>query len=293
MKVERQSPCKINLLLNVVRKREDGFHELETLMHPVALFDDLEFMATAAGIQIDCNHPDLHSDESNLIFRAARSFLELAEIDSGVYIRHEKRIPLAGGLAGGSANAAHTLRGLNELFDHPLADGQLHEIAASHGSDINFFLQDSPALATGRGEAIESCAPLPALAGKGLLLINPGFGIPTPWTFRRLAGHPDAITGDADRGQGLIRHLRQPDLRSAPNLLFNSLEAPVFPKYPLLRLYRDFLTDKGAIVAMMSGSGSTTYAITDSPVSATELSERFVAHFGPGCWIHALPLATG
>ena len=181
MKVARQSPCKINLLLNILSKREDGFHELETVMHPVALFDELEFSETAAGIVIDCNHPGLKSDASNLIYRAAESFLQTAEIESGVHIRHEKRLPIAAGLAGGSANAATTLRGLNELFGRPLTAGQLDAIAASHGSDINFFLQDGPALATGRGERIEPLAAFPALAGRGLFLMNPGFGIPTPW----------------------------------------------------------------------------------------------------------------
>ena len=291
MKVVRQSPCKINLLLNVIRKREDGFHELETVMHPVALYDDLEFTETPGGILINCDHPELKPDESNLIYRAAKSFIEEAKVATGVFIRHEKRIPMGGGLAGGSSNAAHTLLGLNELFGNPLTHEQLHTIAASHGSDINFFLQDEPALCTGRGENISPTGPLPALAGRGLIIINPGFGISTPWTFKALAGFPDAITGDTDRGHALIEHLQKPALAPDPRLLFNALEAPVMPKYPLLKLYQDFLRANGAILAMMSGSGSTTYAITESKAAADEILNRFRLRFGTHVWSHTLPLA--
>lgn len=290
MKVVRQSPCKINLLLNILRKREDGFHELETVMHPVALFDELEFAETAGGVVVESNHPELKSDSSNLIFRAAESFLETARIDSGVYVRHEKRLPIAAGLAGGSANAATTLRGLNELFGQPLTAEQLHEIASRHGSDINFFLQDAPALATGRGEQIEPLAPLPALAGKGLFLANPGFGIPTPWAFRQLAEHPEAITGDDTRGRALIAALQSSDLSVAAPRFFNSLEAPVLPKYPLLAIYQDFCRQHGGEISMMSGSGATVFAITESVAAATDLLVRFQAKFGDSPWCRALAL---
>jgi len=291
MKVFRQSPCKINLLLNILRKRDDGFHELETVMHPVALHDELEFEETAGGIVIEGNHPELRSDSSNLIYRAAESFLEAAQIRSGVFIRHEKRLPIAAGLGGGSANAAITLRGLNELFGQPLTADQLHEIAARHGSDINFFLQDGPALATGRGECIEPLAPFPALKGAGLVLVNPGFGIPTPWAFRRLAEYPQAITSDPTRGRALVAALQSPDLSAAVPAFFNSLEAPVLPKYPLLAVFQDFCRENGAVVSLMSGSGATTFALTGSPAAATELEARIRARFGEALWCRSLPLS--
>ncbi|MBL6763594.1 MAG: 4-(cytidine 5'-diphospho)-2-C-methyl-D-erythritol kinase [Verrucomicrobiae bacterium] len=291
MKVALQSPCKINLLLNILRKREDGFHEMETVMQPVALFDELEFSETAAGIVIDGSHPELKSDAGNLIYRAAESFLDAAKIESGVHIRHEKRLPIAAGLAGGSANAATTLRGLNELFGRPLTHDQLHEIAARHGSDINFFLQDGPALATGRGEKIEPLKPFPALSGKGLLLMKPGFGVPTPWAFRKLAEFPEAITDDPTKGRALIAALNGPDLAAAAPHFFNSLEAPVLPKYPILRLYLEFCRTQGAVVAMMSGSGSTTFAIAESPDAAADLEARFRSKFGESPWCRSLPLS--
>src|SRR4051812_11079009 len=147
MTIEKESPCKVNLLLNILGKRPDGFHELETLMHPVNVFDELTFARSARGIQFTCSDPSLPTNAGNLVYRAAAAFLPRAGIKDGVRIHLTKRIPLAAGLGGGSGNAAVTLLGLNELFDHPLPPETLYEIAASLGSDIPFFLQTKPALA--------------------------------------------------------------------------------------------------------------------------------------------------
>jgi 4-diphosphocytidyl-2-C-methyl-D-erythritol kinase len=117
----KQSPCKINLLLNILGRRPDGFHDLETVMQPVALCDELTFERTAAGIHLTCSEPSLPTDSSNLVCRAAGEFFEAAAIASGVSIHLEKRIPMAAGLGGGSGNAATTLLALNEMFDSPLA----------------------------------------------------------------------------------------------------------------------------------------------------------------------------
>src|SRR5262245_37995767 len=148
--LEKQSPCKVNLLLNILGRRPDGFHELETVIHPVAVFDTLSLTREGNGIHLTCRDPNLPTDSRNLVYRAAATFLEEAKIKDGVRLDLEKRIPLAAGLGGGSGNAATTLLGLNELFGQPLAHSKLHEIAAGLGSDIPFFLQSKPALATGR-----------------------------------------------------------------------------------------------------------------------------------------------
>src|SRR5438105_1630674 len=155
MTLEKQSPCKVNLLLNILGKRPDGFHELETVMHPVDVFDRLTFARGSQGVQLTCSEPSLPTDSRNLVHRAATSFLQAAKINDGVRLHLEKRIPLAAGLGGGSGNAATTLLGLNELFGGPLGPEQLQILAASLGSDIPFFLQGKPALATGRGENIQ------------------------------------------------------------------------------------------------------------------------------------------
>src|SRR2546428_1163202 len=156
MKLEKQSLCKINLLLNVLGKRADGFHELETVIHPVNLYDTLTFSSAKSGISLTCNKPELPLDAANLVHRAASAFLSAAQIPEGVAIHLEKRIPLAAGLGGGSSNAATTLLGLNELFGNPLTSNRLFELAASLGSDVPFFLQPKPAPAIRPGEKIES-----------------------------------------------------------------------------------------------------------------------------------------
>src|SRR5437867_6760942 len=195
MALTRKSPCKINLLLNVLGRRQDGFHELETVIQPVPLFDELEFQRRGQGIQLTCSEPSLPADSSNLVHRAAVAFLHAAGIAEGVSIHLRKRIPLAAGLGGGSGNAANTLLGLNELFGHPLPAHQMGQIAATLGSDVPFFLQDRPAFAAGRGERIAPLDPLPALRGAFALLVHPGFGISTAWAYQSLAKYPDALNG--------------------------------------------------------------------------------------------------
>src|SRR5262249_6589916 len=160
--------------LNILGRRPDGFHELETIIHPVKVYDRLSFSRLGEAIQLTCSNSLLPTDSRNLVYRAAAMFLERAAIKDGVRIHLEKNIPLSAGLGGGSGNAATTLLGLNELFGGPLASAQVQEIAASLGSDVPFFLQTKPALATSRGEKVEALNSLPALSQAWLLLIHPG-----------------------------------------------------------------------------------------------------------------------
>ncbi|MGA2855044.1 MAG: 4-(cytidine 5'-diphospho)-2-C-methyl-D-erythritol kinase, partial [Verrucomicrobiota bacterium] len=284
MKLEKKSPCKVNLLLNILGKRADGFHELETVMQPVSLFDEIHFERGGNGIQLACNDPALPVDSKNLVHRAAAIFLSAAKISGGVKIRLEKKIPLAAGLGGGSGNAATTMLALNELFDQPLSAAKLRGLAAKIGSDIPFFLQDKPALATGRGEKIQPLEPFPALRGRAFLLIHPGFGISTPWAYQMLAHFPDALNGRPGRAQKLISKLQTGDLPAASAEFYNSLEAPALDKFPVLALYQEFLRENGALAELMSGSGSTTFAIVESVPSGESLAEKFKSKFGDNCW---------
>ncbi len=290
MALTRQSPCKINLLLNVLGRRQDGFHELETLLQPVPLFDELEFQRGGPGIRLTCSEPALPADSSNLVHRAADAFLLAARLGEGVSIHLRKRIPLAAGLGGGSGNAAHTLLGLNELFGHPLPAEQLGQIAATLGSDVPFFLQDRPALAAGRGERISPLDPFPALRGVFALLVHPGFGISTAWAYRTLAEYPGALCGGPGRAQRLIALLQSSAPHLAANEFYNSLEAPALTKYPLLALIQEFLKNHGAIAALMSGSGSTTFALLQGQAAAEQLREKFKSKFGQQYWTAAVPL---
>jgi len=201
-----------------------------------------------------------------------------------VTIHLQKQIPVAAGLGGGSGNAANTLLGLNELFGGPLTLEQLDRIAASLGSDVPFFLQNGPALATGRGENIEPLDRFPALQGVFALLIHPGFGIPTAWAYQALAKYSVPLESRPGRGQKLISLLRSGDLKTAAKEFYNSLEAPVLNKYPLLALFQESLRLNGATATMMSGSGSTTFALVEGQDAAAALLERFKSKFGENCW---------
>ncbi|MBM3832967.1 MAG: 4-(cytidine 5'-diphospho)-2-C-methyl-D-erythritol kinase [Verrucomicrobia bacterium] len=291
MTVERSSPCKVNLLLNILGKRSDGFHELETLMQPVRVCDHLQFSRLdREGVELTCDNPTLPIDSTNLVHRAATAFFQAASLRGGVRIHLQKRVPLAAGLGGGSSNAANTLLGLNELFGFPLAADRLTSAAASLGSDVPFFLQPCAALATGRGERIVPLDALPALHGAFILLIYPGFGISTAWAYGQLARFPEALNGEPGRGQKLIALLQEEDLSVASKSFYNSLEAPALKKYPLLVMFQEFLRSNGATATLMSGSGSTTFAITRDDAGARALAEMFKRKFGETHWLAVVPL---
>jgi 4-diphosphocytidyl-2-C-methyl-D-erythritol kinase len=292
MTLDKESPCKINLLLNILGRRPDGFHELETVMHPVGVIDRLSFARQPAGIQLTCNERSLPTDARNLVHRAAAMFLQQAGIRDGVRIHLEKRIPVAAGLGGGSGNAATTLSALNELFGAPLSPAQLHELAASLGSDIPFFLQARPVVATGRGETLQPLDWFPGLRGAAVLLIHPGFGISTAWAYQQLARFPSALNGRPGRAHQLISRLQTADLGAAGAEFYNSLEAPALEKYPLLALFQEFLRHTGAPATLMSGSGSTTFALAQGRAEAEALAEKFKTRFGATYWLAVVPLGS-
>jgi len=217
-------------------------------------------------------------------------FFQKTEIRDGVRIHLEKKIPLAAGLGGGSGNAATTLLGLNEIFGKPLSTKALYDIAAALGSDIPFFLQTKPAFGTGRGEKIEPLNFFPAMRSAAIFLIHPGFGISTPWAYQNLARFPSALNGTPGRAQKLISSLQTTDLRVAGKEFYNSLESPALEKHPLLALFQDFLRQNGAAATLMSGSGSTTFALAENLAAAEQLRERFKTKFGETHWTAVVPL---
>jgi 4-diphosphocytidyl-2-C-methyl-D-erythritol kinase len=290
MRLEKKSPCKVNLLLNILGKRADGFHELETVMQPVNICDAMTFERGGSGLQLTCSNPELPTDAKNLVHRAATSFLTAAKISDGVRIHLQKNLPLAGGIGGGSANAAVTFTALNELFGSPLPLAKLHELAAALGSDVPFFLYDKPALATGRGEKVQTLENFAALKGKAFFLVHPGFGISTPWSYQNLARFPKDQNGTPGRAEKLVAALQTSDFlapiggEGALGNFYNSLEAPAFDKFPVLALYKEFLRENSALVSLMSGSGSTTFAITENLAAADALAEKFKSQFGDKGW---------
>jgi len=280
----KASGCKVNLLLNILGKRPDGFHELETIIHPVDLCDRLEFERAGNGIHLSCSDARLPVNSKNLVFRAAALFLRSAGVGEGIRIHLHKHIPVAAGLGGGSGNAAATLLALNELFGLPLEPAKLEELAASLGSDIPFFLQSRPALGTGRGEVITPLDFFPALRGTYLVLAQPGFGISTPWAYEQMARFPAAARGAMGRAQRLVSLLQSDVADRAGREFYNSLEAPALRKYPLLELFQEDFRENGALGTLMSGSGSTTFALARTKSAAETLVEKIKGKFGANLW---------
>lgn len=290
MSITRLSGCKVNLLLNILGRRPDGYHNLETLFLPVPLHDRLSFERLGAGVELSCSRADLPVDGTNLVHRAATAFLREAGILEGVRIHLEKHIPMAAGLGGGSGNAAQTLVGLNELFGRPLDFGTLDRLAAGLGSDVNFFLQERPALAVGRGEQVTPLEPFQVLSGRSLFLHHPGFGISTAWAYQQLGRFPEVLNGRGGRAAELAGMLQAGDLPGAMAGLYNSLEAPALEKYPVLLLIQEFLKAHGALGTLMSGSGSTTFAIFPDRASGEAAIGAFEGEFGRSGWTQVVGL---
>lgn len=284
MRLVRQSFGKVNLLLNILGRRSDGFHELETVLLPVAVFDEIAGERAVTGIRLTCSLPGLRTDSGNLVVRAARAYLDRAGIGDGVRLHLDKRLPLEAGLGGGSSNAAATLLLLNELFEERLNSDELQGLAAGLGSDVPFFLEPGPALATGRGERIERLKPFAALRGTWLLLVHPGFGVSTPWAYRELARHPGALAGEPGRARALVKLLQGTDARAAGKAFYNGLEVPVLAKYPLLGLLQEELRDLHCWGVLMSGSGSTTFALWGDEASARLAESAVRKRFGAAGW---------
>jgi len=253
-------------------------------MQPVGICDEMAFERAGAGLHLTCSHPELPTDSKNLVHRAATSFLAAANISDGVKIHLQKNLPLAGGIGAGSANAAVTFTALNELFGSPLPQEKLHALAAALGSDVPFFLYGQPALATGRGEKVRLLENFPALRGRAFFLVHPGFGISTPWSYQNLGRFPGALNGKAGRAQELVLGLQTKNFAGAAGTFYNSLEAPAFEKFPVLGLYQEFLRGNGAEVVLMSGSGSTTFAIVQNLAAAENLAGKFKSQFGNNGW---------
>jgi 4-diphosphocytidyl-2-C-methyl-D-erythritol kinase len=265
------APAKINLTLTVQRRREDGFHEIESLVCPISLGDTLRIeKREASGLEFTCDDPTLPTDDTNLVVRAARLFFAKCASEPRVRIALTKRIPHGAGLGGGSSDAAATLLGLEQIFATQLGLAALATLAAELGSDVPLFLHRSAARVTGRGEIVEPIAFPHALA---LLLIKPPFGVPTPWAYRQWKDSRE-IPG--------VNYAAQ---EFSWGSLSNALERPVFEKYLLLAALKSWLLAQPEVAgALMSGSGATVFAVLREKNSAATLTDRVRAEFGENLW---------
>lgn len=269
------APAKTNLNLRIVRRREDGFHEIDTLMVRLSLHDTLEIEQTGGGgVQFTCSDPTIPADSGNLVIRAIESFAARTGVEPHLRVHLQKAIPHGAGLGGGSSDAASTLLALNRLYGAGLTKDELCGIAAAIGSDIPFFIHESAARCSGRGEIVEPCV---VRAGIPLVLIKPPFGIPTPWAYKQWS--------TSQRIPGV-----QYDSQSMEwGGMVNDLERPVFEKYiQLAEMKRWLLAQPGVAGAIMSGSGSTMLAVLHGRSAGDELICSALEQFGPNLWAVAV-----
>lgn len=250
----------MNLSLEVLGRRPDGYHELRSVMVPISLADELDLrVSLEPGIRVEVEGADLPLGPSNLVHRAAALFLDaIGERARGVEIRLVKRIPVGAGLGGGSSDAASTLVGLDRLLGARLEEPALAALALRLGADVPFFLLGRPALATGIGERLVPLPPFPPL---WMVLLNPGFAVSTAWVYRELdaaAGRDARLTPPGDQVT-IDRFLEGP--ASAGRALRNDLERVTLRAYPPLRDLKAELSACGAVGTLMSGSGPTIFGI--------------------------------
>jgi 4-diphosphocytidyl-2-C-methyl-D-erythritol kinase len=263
--------AKINLYLDVVGKREDGYHNLETIFHSIGLHDEVIIRKQAAkGITIHCDHVGVPCDSRNLAHRAAYLLGDAAGGIGGIAIDIQKRIPVAAGLAGGSANAAAVLHGVNELFGLGFTQTTLMQLGAQLGADVPFCLHGGAAFGIGIGDQLTR---LPALSDVPLLLLNPGIEIPTATVFKKLNF---SLTTEEKRGIIIKTFLEKGDVISVGESLYNLLEVPVFSQYPeIAALKTELSAQTGVCGALMSGSGATVFAMMHNTDAARQSESYF------------------
>jgi 4-diphosphocytidyl-2-C-methyl-D-erythritol kinase len=265
--------AKINLSLKVLHRRGDGFHEIETLITPVSLFDEIEIEKQARWIDFQCHDPFIPKADDNLVVRAAKLFFQDTKRRGGVSIILKKKIPYGAGLGGGSSDAAATLLALNQLFETNLSREQLIDLGSELGSDVPFFIFGSAALCKGRGELVTP-AELPERLP--ILLLKTDFAVSSAWAYSRWQDSKE-IPGTAYQAQGF-----------AGQTLINDLERPVFEKFVFLAALKMWLLKQPEVgAALMSGSGSTVFAVLRNPQGADVVADHARKELDRELWTHA------
>jgi 4-diphosphocytidyl-2-C-methyl-D-erythritol kinase len=260
------APAKVNLFLEVLGKRADGYHEIATLMLAIDLADELDFAPDESGeLSLTCDDPALPTGSENLVLKAATRLRTETGCAAGARIRLRKRIPWAAGLGGGSSDAAATLEGLNELWKLSLSTAALARIGAEIGSDVPFFLNGPAAWCTGRGEVV---TPAPMGRPLDLVLVKPSEGLSTADVYRRLTVPAYPVDGAAAR-----ESLASGDVEALRRALFNRLQEPAFALSPAVASAFRRAQDVGAAGCLMTGSGSSLFALCRSPSEARRVHD--------------------
>ena len=260
--------AKINISLDVIAKREDGYHELKMIMQNIDLYDVLNFNKAKSGINISCNKIYIPTNEKNLVYRACKLFINIFNIEEGVDIYIKKNIPVAAGLAGGSADAAAALVTMNELFKVNATQKELMEIGLKIGADVPYCIVGGTALCEGIGEIITSLKPF---KNHVLIILKPAFGVSTKDVYENLDlfkiyKHPNT--------EELIKAINVDDVKFISNSMKNILENVTLRKYPVLRTIKKEICESGALGAMMSGSGPTIFAFFEDMLKAQRCYDK-------------------
>ena len=264
------APAKINLSLKVLRRRDDGFHEIETLIAPISLCDEIKIEKQTRGIDFQCDDPSVPQGDENLVVRAAKAFFDQTKQKGGVAIDLQKKIPHGAGLGGGSSDAATTLLALNQIFEAKLSREKLAELGSTIGSDVPFFIFGSPAMCKGRGEIVTSAKLKEPLS---ILLLKPDFGVSTNWAYARWQ-ESRAIPNVSYAAQEFARQT-----------FVNDLERPVFEKFVFLAQLKMWLLKQPEVgAALMSGSGSTIFAVMRQNIDVDLVAARARAELDRELW---------
>jgi len=250
-----EANAKINLTLDILGKRPDGFHEVAMVMQSIGLHDTLTMEKTDGAIELSINVPWLKADEKNLAWRAAEVVRQEYGLKGGVRIELIKRIPVAAGLAGGSADAAAVLKGMNELYDLQMREEKICELGARLGSDIPFCIMGGTMLATGRGEKLTRLSDMPET---WVVLAKPRISVSTAWAYQNYdeqgaEKHPD--------NEAIKRAITRGNRKAIAGLLCNVLESVTIKKYDVIADYKQMMLEYGAMASMMSGSGPTVFGL--------------------------------
>jgi 4-diphosphocytidyl-2-C-methyl-D-erythritol kinase len=286
------SPAKLNLFLAITGRRADGFHDLVSVVAPVAWGDTL-VVDPAGTFSLECNDPAVPLDNSNLILKAAAAFRQKTGWTGGAKFHLQKNIPMGAGLGGGSSNAATALRALNYLAGGPLTPAALAEVSAQVGSDCPLFIWNRPVTMRGRGERVE---PLPghglaAFEGREVLIFKPAFGISTVWAYGEMAkAAPRHYLPSLEAEAKLSAWLSDP--AELESLLYNNMEAPAFTKYPALPILLEQLRTQFGLQPRMSGSGSACFALLAPNSPVAEITREIQSAWGDSAIVVQTRFAT-
>lgn len=253
MKLQLDSYAKINLSLDVLRKRDDGYHEIKSIMQQIDLADQLSITENKSGVIITCDNIQVPVDESNLVYKAWEELSKYAKTKIGIRVHIKKMIPVAAGLAGGSANCATTLRALNKMWNLGLIEQELMDIGIKIGADVPYCLMGGTALAEGIGERLTQLKPF---KDKAVLIANPGIQISTAYAYSKLelGQRKDSITE-------LIECINNNDIHCLSNKMYNVMEDNIIPEYPQIEKIKETMLKNGALGALMSGSGASVFGL--------------------------------